>query len=156
MSRDPRYDILFEPIRIGPVTAKNRFFQVPHCNGMGHAMPQAHAAMREAKRKGARVLGICNVVGSTIARESDGGVYIHAGPEIGVASTKAFTSQVAALALLTLYLGRCRRRETPSTPSSVRRSRTSRCCCGARAVPARVCSPDCSTAAAPARPFRSW
>ncbi len=64
------------------------------------------AAMREAKRKGARVLGICNVVGSTIARESDGGIYIHAGPEIGVASTKAFTSQVGALALLTLYLGR--------------------------------------------------
>jgi glucosamine--fructose-6-phosphate aminotransferase (isomerizing) len=52
------------------------------------------------------VLGVCNVVGSTIARESDGGVYIHAGPEIGVASTKAFTSQVAALALFTLYLGR--------------------------------------------------
>jgi glucosamine--fructose-6-phosphate aminotransferase (isomerizing) len=64
------------------------------------------AAMREAKRKGARVLGVCNVVGSTIARESDGGVYVHAGPEIGVASTKAFTSQVAALTLLTLYLGR--------------------------------------------------
>jgi glucosamine--fructose-6-phosphate aminotransferase (isomerizing) len=64
------------------------------------------AAMREAKRKGSRVLGVCNVVGSTIARESDGGVYIHAGPEIGVASTKAFTSQVAALTLLTLYLGR--------------------------------------------------
>jgi glucosamine--fructose-6-phosphate aminotransferase (isomerizing) len=64
------------------------------------------AAMREAKRKGARVLGVCNVVGSTIARESDGGVYIHAGPEIGVASTKAFTSQVAALTLFTLYLGR--------------------------------------------------
>ena len=64
------------------------------------------AAMREAKRRGARVLGFCNVVGSTIARESDGGVYIHAGPEIGVASTKAFTSQVASLALLTLYLGR--------------------------------------------------
>ncbi len=64
------------------------------------------AAMREARRKGARVLGVCNVVGSTIARESDGGVYIHAGPEIGVASTKAFTSQVAALTLFTLYLGR--------------------------------------------------
>ena len=64
------------------------------------------AAMREAKRKGARVLGVCNAVGSTIARESDGGVYIHAGPEIGVASTKAFTSQVAALTLFTLYLGR--------------------------------------------------
>jgi glucosamine--fructose-6-phosphate aminotransferase (isomerizing) len=64
------------------------------------------AAMREARRKGIKVLGVCNVVGSTIARESDGGVYIHAGPEIGVASTKAFTSQVAALALLTLYLGR--------------------------------------------------
>jgi dimethylamine/trimethylamine dehydrogenase len=52
MSRDPRYDILFEPIRIGPVVARNRFFQVPHCNGMGHAMPQAHAAMREVKAEG--------------------------------------------------------------------------------------------------------
>jgi glucosamine--fructose-6-phosphate aminotransferase (isomerizing) len=66
------------------------------------------AAMREASRKGARALGIVNVVGSTIARESDGGVYIHAGPEIGVASTKAFTSQVTVLALLTLALGRHR------------------------------------------------
>jgi len=66
------------------------------------------AAMREAQRKGARALGIVNVVGSTIARESDGGVYIHAGPEIGVASTKAFTSQVTVLALLTLVLGRQR------------------------------------------------
>jgi glucosamine--fructose-6-phosphate aminotransferase (isomerizing) len=66
------------------------------------------AAMREARRKGARSLGIVNVVGSTIARESDGGVYIHAGPEIGVASTKAFTSQVTVLALLTLALGRQR------------------------------------------------
>ncbi len=66
------------------------------------------AAMREAQRKGARSLGIVNVVGSTIARESDGGVYIHAGPEIGVASTKAFTSQVTVLALLTLALGRQR------------------------------------------------
>ena len=52
MGRDARYDPLFEPIRIGPVTAKNRFFQVPHCNGMGHAMPQAHAAMREVKAEG--------------------------------------------------------------------------------------------------------
>jgi dimethylamine/trimethylamine dehydrogenase len=50
--RDVRYDILFEPVRIGPVTAKNRFYQVPHCNGMGHAMPEAHAAMREAKAEG--------------------------------------------------------------------------------------------------------
>jgi glucosamine--fructose-6-phosphate aminotransferase (isomerizing) len=66
------------------------------------------AAMREARRRGARALGIVNVVGSTIARESDGGVYIHAGPEIGVASTKAFTSQVTVLALLTLLLGRLR------------------------------------------------
>jgi glucosamine--fructose-6-phosphate aminotransferase (isomerizing) len=65
-------------------------------------------AMREAKRKGSKVLGISNVVGSTIARESDGGVYIHAGPEIGVASTKAFTSQVTVLSLLALYLGRMR------------------------------------------------
>jgi dimethylamine/trimethylamine dehydrogenase len=52
MSRDPRYDILFEPIRLGPVVARNRFFQVPHCNGMGYAMPQAHAAMREVKAEG--------------------------------------------------------------------------------------------------------
>ncbi len=66
------------------------------------------AAMREAKRRGARTLGIVNQVGSTIAREADGGIYIHAGPEIGVASTKAFTSQVVALALLTLKLGRLR------------------------------------------------
>jgi dimethylamine/trimethylamine dehydrogenase len=50
--RDPRYDILFTPVRIGPVTAKNRFFQVAHCNGMGHAMPLAHAAMREVKAEG--------------------------------------------------------------------------------------------------------
>ncbi len=63
-------------------------------------------AMKEAKRKGAIVLGICNVVGSTIARESDAGVYIHAGPEIGVASTKAFTSQVLVLAMIALMLGR--------------------------------------------------
>jgi len=66
------------------------------------------AAMREAQRRGATALGICNVVGSTIAREADGGIYIHAGPEIGVASTKAFTSQVAVLAVFTLYLGRLR------------------------------------------------
>jgi len=66
------------------------------------------AAMREAQRRGSRALGIVNVVGSTIARESDGGVYIHAGPEIGVASTKAFTGQVAVLTLLTLALGRLR------------------------------------------------
>ncbi len=66
------------------------------------------AAMREAKRRGARTLGIVNVVGSTIAREDDGGIYLHAGPEIGVASTKAFTSQVVALALFTLKLARLR------------------------------------------------
>jgi glucosamine--fructose-6-phosphate aminotransferase (isomerizing) len=65
-------------------------------------------AMREARRKGAKALGIINVVGSTIAREADGGIYLHAGPEIGVASTKAFTSQIVVLALLTLYLGRRR------------------------------------------------
>jgi glucosamine--fructose-6-phosphate aminotransferase (isomerizing) len=63
------------------------------------------AALREAKSKGALVLGICNVVGSTIARESMAGVYIHAGPEIGVASTKAFTSQLVVLALITLLIG---------------------------------------------------
>ena len=64
------------------------------------------AAMREAKSRGALVLGICNVVGSTIARESMAGVYIHAGPEIGVASTKAFTAQLVVLSLITLLIAR--------------------------------------------------
>jgi glucosamine--fructose-6-phosphate aminotransferase (isomerizing) len=63
-------------------------------------------AMREARRRGAKALGIINVVGSTIAREADCGIYLHAGPEIGVASTKAFTSQIMVLGLLTLFLGR--------------------------------------------------
>ncbi|MBN2035301.1 MAG: glutamine--fructose-6-phosphate transaminase (isomerizing) [Chitinispirillaceae bacterium] len=67
------------------------------------------AALREAAHRGATVLGICNAVGSTIARETHGGVYLHAGPEIGVASTKAFTSQLTVLSLLTLLLGRMRR-----------------------------------------------
>jgi len=66
------------------------------------------AAIREAKRRGARTIGLVNVVGSTIAREVDGGIYLHAGPEIGVASTKAFTSQVAALALIALRIARLR------------------------------------------------
>ena len=66
------------------------------------------AALREAQRKGLRTLGICNNVGSTIARESDGGVYMHAGPEIGVAATKSFTSQVTILALIALLMGRIR------------------------------------------------
>ncbi len=63
------------------------------------------AAVREAKSKGALVLGICNVVGSTIARETDAGVYTHAGPEIGVASTKAFTAQVTVLSLMAIMIG---------------------------------------------------
>jgi glucosamine--fructose-6-phosphate aminotransferase (isomerizing) len=66
------------------------------------------AALREIKRKGHPTLAICNVVGSTIAREADGGIYLHAGPEIGVASTKAFTSQCVVMALLGLYFGRMR------------------------------------------------
>jgi glucosamine--fructose-6-phosphate aminotransferase (isomerizing) len=66
------------------------------------------AALQEAKRRGASILGVCNVVGSTIARECGRGVYLHAGPEIGVASTKAFTCQIAALAMLAIMLGRHR------------------------------------------------
>jgi glucosamine--fructose-6-phosphate aminotransferase (isomerizing) len=65
-------------------------------------------ALREMKRKGHPTLAICNVVGSTIAQEADGGIYLHAGPEIGVASTKAFTSQCVVLALLALHFGRLR------------------------------------------------
>ncbi|HET9334480.1 MAG TPA: glutamine--fructose-6-phosphate transaminase (isomerizing) [Gemmatimonadota bacterium] len=66
------------------------------------------AAVREGQRRGGRVLGIVNVVGSSIARATDGGIYIHAGPEIGVASTKAFTCQLTVLSLITLFLGRRR------------------------------------------------
>ena len=66
------------------------------------------AALREAKRRGHRALAIVNVVGSTIARESDGGIYMHAGPEIGVASTKAFVSTLTVLSLLAVHLGRMR------------------------------------------------
>jgi glutamine---fructose-6-phosphate transaminase (isomerizing) len=89
------------------------------------------AALREAKARGATVLGIVNVVGSSIARESDGGVYVHAGPEIGVASTKAFTSQLTVLALVTLMLARAKgmskadgqvlSRELDTLPSKVAR-----------------------------------
>lgn len=67
------------------------------------------AALREAKQRGARAVGLVNVVGSTIAREVDGGLYLRCGPEVGVASTKAFTSQVAALALITIRFARLTR-----------------------------------------------
>jgi glucosamine--fructose-6-phosphate aminotransferase (isomerizing) len=70
------------------------------------------AALRECQRKGHRTLGICNNVASTIARESDGGVYMHAGPEIGVAATKTFTSQVTILTLIAMLLGRMRHLST--------------------------------------------
>jgi len=66
------------------------------------------AALREARQRGATTMGVVNVVGSAIARDTDFGVYLHAGPEIGVASTKAFTSQMVALALFTLHMGRRR------------------------------------------------
>src|SRR5262245_63429136 len=66
------------------------------------------AAVREIRRKGGRVLGVVNVVGSTIARECDGGIYLHAGPEVSVCSTKSFTSTVLSFALLALHLGRIR------------------------------------------------
>src|SRR5262245_45484226 len=90
------------------------------------------AALRESKRKGHPTLALCNVVGSSIARECDGGVYLHAGPEIGVASTKAFTSQVTVLTMLALYLGRMRHmsslqgmkmvRELRAMPDVIRRT----------------------------------
>ena len=67
------------------------------------------AALREAKLKGSQVAAICNVVGSTISRESGRGIYLHAGPEIGVASTKAFTCQVSVLLMMALKFARARR-----------------------------------------------
>src|SRR3954469_13641286 len=72
------------------------------------------AALREAKRKGAASIAVCNVVGSMATREADGTVYTHAGPEIGVASTKAFTSQLVALHLLAIYLGQIRGALSPA------------------------------------------
>src|SRR5687768_976445 len=72
------------------------------------------AALREARKKGARSIAICNVVGSMATRETDGTVYTHAGPEIGVASTKAFTTQIVALHLLAMYLGQIRGTLTPA------------------------------------------
>ncbi len=72
------------------------------------------AAMRECKRKGHTTLAICNTVGSTIAREADGGIYLRAGTEVGVASTKAFTSQVTVLTMLAMYLGRMRHLSYPA------------------------------------------
>ena len=87
-----------------PVHEKTLFFAVSQSGETADTL----GALREAKRRGFRVLGICNNVSSTIARESDGGVYMHAGPEIGVAATKSFTSQVVIFTLLGILLGRQR------------------------------------------------
>lgn len=78
------------------------------------------AAVREVRTKGATVLGVVNVVGSSIARETEAGLYLHAGPEIGVASTKAFTAQVAVLAMIALYLGRRRHLSSERTELMLR------------------------------------
>ncbi len=80
------------------------------------------AAIRKAKEKGALTLGICNVVGSSISRDTDCGVYTHAGPEIGVASTKAFTAQVTVLSMLALMLGRRKDRLSKSQGQEITRS----------------------------------
>jgi glucosamine--fructose-6-phosphate aminotransferase (isomerizing) len=76
-------------------------------------------ALREARRKGHPTLAIVNTVGSTIAREADGGIYLHAGPEVGVASTKAFSAQVAVLTLLALYFGRIRHMSFPDGMAAI-------------------------------------
>ncbi len=86
------------------VDAKTLYFAVSQSGETADTL----AAMREVQRKGGRVLGVVNVVGSTIARESDGGMYIRSGPEIAVASTKAFTSQLLALTLFAIKIGRMR------------------------------------------------
>jgi glucosamine--fructose-6-phosphate aminotransferase (isomerizing) len=88
-----------------PILSKD---DVVFCISQSGETADTLAALREAKSKGATALGIVNVVGSTIARESQGGVYIHAGPEIGVASTKAFTSQITVLALIALMIARAK------------------------------------------------
>ncbi len=99
-----------------PVTSDTLVFAISQSGETADTL----AALRESKRKGLRTLGICNVVGSTIARESDGGVYMHAGPEIGVAATKSFTSQVTILALIGLLFGRIRHLSTAQGLSALR------------------------------------
>ena len=86
------------------VEKENLYFSVSQSGETADTL----AAMREIQNRGGNVLGICNMVGSTIARESNGGIYIHAGPEMAVASTKAFTSQITAFILISLYIGRMR------------------------------------------------
>jgi glucosamine--fructose-6-phosphate aminotransferase (isomerizing) len=93
-----------------PLTDRTMIFAITQSGETADTL----AALRECKRKGHPTLAICNVVGSTIAREADGGIYLHAGPEIGVASTKAFTSQVTVLTLLALFLGRMRNLSYPA------------------------------------------
>jgi glucosamine--fructose-6-phosphate aminotransferase (isomerizing) len=93
-----------------PIVAKNTLAVVITQSG---ETADTLAALREARKKGARSISICNVVGSMATRETDGTVYTHAGPEIGVASTKAFTTQIVALHLLAMYLGQIRRTLTP-------------------------------------------
>jgi len=87
-----------------PMTSETLVFAISQSGETADTL----GALRESRRKGFRTLGICNNVASTIARESDGGVYMHAGPEIGVAATKSFTSQVTILTLLGLLFGRMR------------------------------------------------
>jgi glutamine---fructose-6-phosphate transaminase (isomerizing) len=96
--------------RNSPMTERTMVFAITQSGETADTL----AAMRECQRKGHPSLAICNVVGSTIAREADGGVYLHAGPEIGVASTKAFTSQVTVLTLLAIFLGRMRHLSYPA------------------------------------------
>jgi len=91
-----------------PMTADTLVFAISQSGETADTL----GALRESRRKGYRTLGICNNVASTIARESDGGVYMHAGPEIGVAATKSFTSQLVILTLIGLLLGRMRQLST--------------------------------------------
>ena len=90
--------------RFPPITKDDALFVISQSGETADTL----GALKLAKEKGAAALGIVNVVGSTIARETEAGIYIHAGPEIGVASTKAFTSQIAGLALITIMLARQR------------------------------------------------
>ena len=91
-------------IKYSPMTPETLVFAISQSGETADTL----GALRESRRKGFRTLGICNNVASTIARESDGGIYMHAGPEIGVAATKSFTSQLTILTLLGLLFGRMR------------------------------------------------
>ena len=128
--------------RNSPIDNNTLFFAITQSGETADTL----AALREMKRKGCATLGICNVVGSTIAQEAEGGLYLHAGPEIGVASTKAFTSQCVVLAMLAVYFGRLRHLNCAGRDEDSRRASRAARQGSPRATVQRAGPTDCGAA----------